>query len=218
MKKKWVSRSGKPTCILFFNGWGMDEQVLSGMIHGEYDVCLFDEYNVLEPLHSNEFQYENIIVLAWSLGVCAANAVLAKSNLKINSSIAINGTPWPWHDELAIPQSIFQQTLNGWNERNRFKFNLRMFGGKSQLEEAEQFLSKRSIENQKHELQFFDTLGNDFTPEEFSWDLVLIGLNDRIVPPENQLRFWHGKAEVNQKNWSHFPFGEFSNLNELIKG
>jgi len=217
MKQKWIKREENPACILFFNGWGMDENVLNGFDHGNFDVCHWNDFNQTELLAADEFPYREIIVVAWSLGVCAANEILSKSGLNVSKSLAINGTPWAWNDQLAIPHATFKQTLDGWNERNRFKFNLRMFGGKTKLEEAAEQLSQRSIDNQQRELQFFYDLGQSTPYENRKWDAALVGMNDQIVPAANQLSYWPGKTAVIQTEWVHFPFAAVKSWHELLK-
>ncbi len=216
MKRTWIKQEGNRKCILFFNGWGMDEHVLHGFDHTGFDVCQLNDFNSVDPLCPEEYPYPEIIVVAWSLGVCAANEILSKSELEINQSLAINGTPWAWHDELAIPHLTFQHTLTGWNDQNRYKFNLRMFGGKHNLEEASSQISRRSADGQKTELQFFRKLGELPPAEAHSWDIALVGMNDRIVPAVHQLRFWGPKAKVIRTDWPHFPFLEIKSWNGLL--
>jgi len=217
MKKKWINRQGNPACIIFFNGWGMDEHVLNDFDHSGFDVCHLNDFSSIDPLATEEFQYNKIIIVAWSLGVCAANEILSKSGLKINQSFAINGTPWPWHDELAISHATFKQTLVGWNDRNRFKFNLRMFGGKSSLENASLMLSQRCNDDQHQELQFFYDLGHQSPDEKHQWTAAFVGMNDQIVPALHQLNFWSGRTQAVKTNWPHFPFSEIKSWYELLK-
>jgi biotin synthesis protein BioG len=217
MKKKWINRKGNMACILFFNGWGMDEQVLNGIDHSGFDVCHLNDFSDTDPFQAVDFPYDKIIVVAWSLGVCFASNILSVSKLKITQSLAINGTPLAWHDELAIPHATFKQTLDGWNNRNRFKFNLRMFGGKSELEKAAKQLSQRSNESQKSELEYFYRLGHPAPVPNFSWDRTVVGMNDQIVPPTHQLRFWEANTKVIRTDWNHYPFFDITNWHELFK-
>ncbi|WP_163707281.1 pimeloyl-ACP methyl esterase BioG family protein [Mangrovibacterium lignilyticum] len=217
MTQKWIKRKGEPACILFFNGWGMDEHVLDEFDHRGFDVCHLNDFSQIEPLPTDEFQYQTIIVVAWSLGVCAANEILPKSKLQLTQCLAINGTPWVRHDEMAIPHTTFKQTLDGWNERTRFKFNLRMFGGKNRLDKATKQQSQRSTANQKLELQFFYDLEQTTANQNLSWDAAFVAINDQIIPTAHQLNFWSDKARVIETDWTHFPFSEVKSWHELLK-
>lgn len=217
MKQHWINKKGNSSCILFFNGWGMDENAVKNMSAGDYDICMFNDYSSFDPFNTSELMYEKIIVVAWSLGVCAANAVLAKSDLNISRAIAMNGTPYPWHNEWGIPEAIFSKTLTTWDETNRDKFNLRMLGGRANLETTTALLSQRSLENQQQELQFFYGFGQEMLPANYSWDLAITGTKDLIIPFQNQLLYWKNKTTVIQREWPHFPFNEFANWDEIIQ-
>lgn len=215
MEKIWISKEGNASCILFFNGWGMDQNLIKNIARNGYDVCMFNGYLYFEGLNKDDFVFDRIFAVAWSLGVCAATRILANSELKITRSIAINGTPFAWHDEWGIPGDTFTKTLSFWNEQNRTKFNLRMFGGKANLEASIETLPLRSVENQKRELQFFHEIGNKI-PLDYVWDLAIIGKNDLIIPYRSQILYWEGKTKVAQADWPHFPFNLINSWDEII--
>ena len=48
MKYKWLNKKNNEELILFFNGWGMDESVVSHINPENFDVIMIYDYNNLE--------------------------------------------------------------------------------------------------------------------------------------------------------------------------
>ena len=216
MITKWLNKEGNNSCILFFNGWGMDERAVQHLECNGHDVCLFFGYDHFFELKMNE-EYDQVHVIAWSLGVSLANAILMNSKLKPESLTAINGTSFPMHNELGIPEVIFRNTLKNWDQRNSFKFNLRMMGGKASLDQSRECLPNRIEDEQKEELQFFFDHMQRFGSNDLRWEKVLIGSNDQIIPTANQRRYWKGKSRIVEKEWSHFPFMEIKTWDDILE-
>ena len=112
MKSKFIHRKNNNKLILFFNGWGMDESVVSHIENDSFDVCVFFHYDNEFDLNIKEIDsYKEVYVVAWSMGVWGAAKALQNTNIKIHKSIAINGTLLPVNDENGIPVSIFKGTI-----------------------------------------------------------------------------------------------------------
>jgi len=204
--------------ILFFTGWAMDENPTNHLQTADYDICVCFDYAKLETKEILRWQkYDEVILIAWSTGVWAAEQVIGTMNLPINKSIAINGTPITVHDEFGIQRSIFQGTYDNLNENNMQKFQRRMLGSKNALIHFSEFAPKRSIENQKKELEII--LNIDFenlNAGSIKWDKAIIGLQDAIFPPQNQKAFWENKTIMIETEIPHFPFLEFTNWESIL--
>ena len=46
MEYKWLNRKNNSKLIVFFNGWGMDENIVAHLEFDEYDVLMFYDYKV----------------------------------------------------------------------------------------------------------------------------------------------------------------------------
>ena len=72
MKYKWLNKEvNNSKLILFFNGWGMDENVVKHLDVEDYDVLMFYDYNTLDTdfdFNSLNFYHEKNLI-AWSMGV-----------------------------------------------------------------------------------------------------------------------------------------------------
>jgi biotin synthesis protein BioG len=217
MYKTWINREDNPKCILFFNGWGMDENAVRHMESSGYDICMFNDYKNFGQISIDFSGYDEVYVVAWSLGVWAASQVLGEYGINIVKRIAINGTVTPIDDKCGIPKNVFLGTLNGWDERNRNKFNMRMLGGRENFRKYSGLLPVREAEEQKDELgSIFNGVENK-NISNIKWDLAVVGENDMIFTPQNQNRSWSGKAETVMKDMPHFPFILFNTWESIIE-
>ena len=48
MKYKWLNRNNNQKLIVFFNGWGIDENIVKHLDCEDYDVLMFYDYNTLD--------------------------------------------------------------------------------------------------------------------------------------------------------------------------
>lgn len=183
--------------LLVFNGWSVpvpsfcEPKWLSG-----YDIAVVSEYDSFALPSVGE--YREVVVLAWSLGVHAAELALQKTDLPLTLTIAVNGTSFPIDDMRGIPEPVFRLTAERLTEQSLTKFRRRMGA-------ADMARGLRSIEDLQQELLNFPS---EFVP--FRWDYAIISSDDRIFPPENQLRAWTERAEIIQLEGSHTP--DFENI------
>ena len=57
MKYKWLNKEvNNSKLILFFNGWGMDDNVVKHLDVEDYDVLMFYDYNTLDT----DFDFESL--------------------------------------------------------------------------------------------------------------------------------------------------------------
>ena len=78
MKYKWLNKEAKNTkVVIFFNGWGMDENVVSHLNCEDYDVLMFYDYNTLDTDFDFDMleMYSEKNLIAWSMGVMVGNFI-----------------------------------------------------------------------------------------------------------------------------------------------
>jgi len=216
MKITWLHKQENSDCVLFFNGWGMDAQAVQHLTHDEIDVCMCYDYSTIDSLDVDFSNYENVTVVAWSLGIWACSQVLKNMPLKVSKAIAINGTLLPLDVNYGIPPSVFKNTQLNWNVQNRDRFNRRVLGGKAAFEKYEHRMAQRSIEDQQEELGSILNQVSENKSYDFCFDKVLIGRSDLIFPPDNQWEFWKRKALIVEAQISHYPFNYFKNWQQII--
>ena len=126
MKHELIHSENSRRLLLIFAGWGMDAGVFGHLRRPGYDVMVVWDYRSFHIDWSCVESYEEICLMAWSMGVYAASETVQAIEHKITRRVAVNGTMSPIDDLKGIPQAIFYGTLEGLSEATLRKFNRRM--------------------------------------------------------------------------------------------
>ena len=227
MKYKWLNRRENKKIILFYNGWGMDENVVKHLDTENYDVLMFYDYNNLDTDFDFELLniYEEKNLIAWSMGVMVATLIPPLTRHFVTPSptrgegivVAINGTLKPIDAEFGIHPRIYDLTINGFNEKGRERFISSMFDIQAS---SSLFPLAREINEQHTELIALKELCDSTLTPAFTlgegkvfYNNILISDNDKIIPTKSQVAFWG--IEPNIKG-GHCPFFQFSKWSELL--
>ncbi len=219
MRWQWLHKAGQGKLLVFCNGCGMDEQVVSHLRPDDFDILMLFDYVApqLPP------EVEQIItaasyraVIGWSMGVWIGSYLLAEYNF--DSAIALNGTLCPIHEDFGIAPVIFSRTIEYFNEQHREKFYKRMCdsdGLRCFLRSA----PKRQIVDQRQELSFLWRIRQQMAlpPEKAApWHKAVIARRDIIVPTKSQQAFWAGRLPVIEIDGGHYPFARWSCWSECL--
>lgn len=199
--------------ILLFSGWGTGFGPFLNLRKEGYDILLIEDYRDFSPerLESEILkqgrEWQEVIVVAWSFGVRAATDFLQQTGLNVTLRLAINGTPQHIDGLRGIPPSIFQGTLRGLDSRNLRKFLLRTAGSKEMFEQqlSRAALSEEKVTDLRDELEYFGNWPVSSADSQLLWDRALVSENDRIFPPENQLKAWDATDVHILKGAAHLP-------------
>ena len=112
MRIEWLNKKGSDRVIVFFHGWGMDAAGVSHL-QIEDDVLMCYDYRSLDFAFPDLGYYRCIYVVAWSMGVWAADRVISRLEMKPERCVALNGTTRPVDDEYGIPVKIYELTEKG---------------------------------------------------------------------------------------------------------
>jgi pimeloyl-[acyl-carrier protein] methyl ester esterase len=222
MRTVWKVGEGNAKLLLFFSGWAMDENPTAHLKHEGLDLCVCFDYINLETEDGERWKtYSEIILIAWSTGVWAAEQVIGKLSLPILEAIAINGTPTTVQDENGIPRAVFQGTYDNLTSQSMQKFQRRMLGSAAAYNAFTPFAPQRKLEDQKAELANvlsvdFDDIKTGFV----NWNKAIIGMEDAIFPPKNQLRYWSrtdaacrvSLVEIIELPLPHYPFLNYTDF------
>ena len=171
--------------------------------------------------------YQAVTIVAWSLGVWAAEQVVPHwaALPSARRLIAVAGSPYPMHDLWGIPKGIFIGTLEGLTDENRQRFNRRMCGGK-RYQQLYEILSERPTAELRDELQaVYDSITASEEPEtkphaRLAWDLAIIGAHDQIFPATNLSTLWqalHVPTKLLPDGY-HYLFDLWHSWRELWQG
>ena len=197
-------------------GWGAGPEAVDNIALPGWDVAVAYDFTDLSLDDSFLERYYTVYVFAWSLGVAASSLISRKE--AITAAFAINGTLSPADDSDGIPIEIFNGTLAGLDERNLYKFRLRMAGDRRKATELHEAAS-RDVGNLRQQLATMMDLqasGRIAEAERLPWVRAFISRDDRIFPPENQRNSWKKAVDVEivELNGAHLP--SFSSVVRMV--
>lgn len=209
MRHKLITNNNCHRLILVFAGWGMDWRVFAHLSHPGYDIMVIWDYRELSFNWQPLFKYDEICVIAWSMGVFAASATMHEILPRVTMRVAVNGTLHPIDEQRGIPPAIWHGTLNALSPATLRKFHRRMCVSAEQFAEFQQNSPRRTMAELAEELVALETHTMFHTEQVSCWDMAIISSHDGIFPPANQSRAWRGIAPVRVLDSGHLPdFGQ----------
>ena len=204
MKQHFIIHEGHSRLTLFFAGWGMDVRPFFDYCSPEgNDLLICYDYRTLDFDYSQIQSYEKIYLVGWSMGVWAASQVFADIRYHLES-IAVNGTNYPVDDSRGIPKTVFEGTLEGLSDVTLRKFYRRMCGSAESLQNFLRRAPRRPVDELREELLRIGEQCMSLPFSSFKWDKVVVGLQDRIFAPENQLRAFADSATIITEDVPHY--------------
>ena len=203
-----------------------------------YDYVDFNESKTqIQDILNTTKHYTNIYLIAWSMGVFVASALLSKfaNNNSVDldrifsQKIAINGTNIGIDNLQGIPPKIYSYTAKNFNA-NAFKnalFQAQNFD--LQDKHLQDFIanfalpkSPQHLKNELESLQNFKQHISQDLAQNFIWDKAIISKADKIFPPNAVRTFFTQNPHKNHTkiiytNAPHFAFISFKNWQEIIK-
>lgn len=201
--------------VLFFAGWGMDATPFRASLPADRDCVVCFNYANLDFDLGPELarRYDEVLVVAWSLGVWAAARVLPRLALRVSRAVAVNGTMHPVDDERGIPRAVFAGTLAGLCPASLAKFHRRMCAASATHAAFRSAAPRRDFADVKAELAAIATATTETVAPAMRWDRAVVGTADRVFPPANQLRAWEGTRTATPAD-GHF----LSSWKEILDG
>jgi len=206
VRSKLFKAPGQPSgrLTVFFSGWATDEGLMEALFpskdgasvlpDGGGDILLcygHQDYVLNKKLFE---YYSRIRLVAWSLGVWASEFACGAEDLHFEECIAVNGTVFPVDDSFGIPLAVYKGTLDNLNERNLYKFRMRMCGGKENYERFMTCAPKRTMEDIKEELESILLRSRAVNWAHNKWDKAIVCSSDAIFPPQNQIAGWRERG------------------------
>lgn len=216
MQQYWLNKKNNKKIIVFFAGWSFDYKPFEFLACDDFDVLFVYDYNSIEFNETFE-DYDEKYLITWSMGTYVAY-LLNDLFKDFTKKIAVNGTPFPVHDEFGIPQKPFLLTLRHAKVGLEGKFYQNIF---ERNEEFERFVKKtifRTIENRENELKsLYEKIKSDDFEYKYFYDFALVSNKDKIIPTKNQMNFWANNAKIQILESGHFPFYNFKSWKEVIE-
>lgn len=211
MKLECLWRVPSKRLLLIFAGWGMDARPFASLRRDDCDLMVaYDYSDGVERGDDALSEYDEIMVLAWSFGVIAADRFMALNpDLPFTSRVAVNGTLWPVDEQYGIAPTVFRGTLDNLSDATVVKFRRRMCGGSKAYADWEEKAPRRSLDSLRRELEAIPLLGTGSQ----RWDVAYVADSDAIIPPANQRDSWLERGvELRSLTGSHLP-----DFEEIVK-
>lgn len=208
MRTCWLSRTGQPSCLLFFAGWGMDPAPFRPLAPAGHDLLLFYDYRELDapdPTALIPREYQQLSLLAWSMGVWVAGRLLAGCRQQLSTAVAVNGTLRPIDDRAGIPEQAYAEMLATFSPRALLDFYASMFVDQAGLEQFLANRPRRPVEEVRAELAALRAHYLAQGPAADIYSRHLVGSRDRIFAARAQVRCW-GRERCHTFQGPHFPF------------
>ncbi len=219
MQTRWLAKQNRTSCILFFGGWGMDPMPFSYFPVHSHDLLILYDYTHLQQVDMKSLLYdvyEQIHLVAWSMGVWVAGHLLAGQEENFATTIAINGTLTPIDDRSGIACATFDEMIRTFSKQTLGKFYESMFVETKEAERFNHSKPMRSTDDILHELV---ALKNHYTlhgPADNIYETKFVGSRDRIFSARNQVVCW-GKGHCTVLKVPHFPFYGWPSWDTVIK-
>ena len=200
--------------ILFFSGWGCDENQFTNL-HDNKDVLILYDYHDL-TLDFDFSNYANIYIIAYSAGVFAAS-VMADKLPHIRQKIAVCGNPYLFDKTLGLSPKIIQ-VFRKISLDNYLDFRKKyMVFNEDEYEKYNQLQSLRTIESCQEEL---DALNSIYEQKKHQinplFDKAVMAENDLIFRLPIQKDFYKDKLQV-IKNARHHIFFRFNSFEDILR-
>ncbi len=206
--------NGAKDLIVFFAGWGCDENQFVNL-HDAKDVLILYDYKDLN-LDFDFSKYVHIDVIAYSAGVFVA-ALMADNIPNVRYKVAVCGNPYLFDEKLGISQATIQVfkdiTLDNYLEFRR-KY---MVFSDEEYEKYNQLQSLRTIESCADELEALQKL---YTQKKAQinpqFDKAIVAEDDLIFNLAAQKGFYQDKLKVIPQARHHIFF-RFNSFEDILK-
>lgn len=142
----------------------MDYHPFSSIQCSGYDIAVIWDYRN-DNIDLTEFSsYNEVTVLAWSMGVWAASRIIPQSGLPVTLTIAVNGSYAPVDDRKGIPADIYKATVDALSPASLIRFYRRMAGSSAAFERFKETLPQRQADELADELRRIAATGRPTSP------------------------------------------------------
>ncbi|RTI73789.1 pimeloyl-ACP methyl esterase BioG family protein [Campylobacter jejuni] len=188
--------------IVVFGGFASHPSHFSHL-KSDKNVILFYDYENFD-LNFNFKAFDELFLIAFSMGVCVANRLLKELNFK--QKIAINGTNLGIDKSKGIHLTIFKKTLQNFKLEH---FKEALFKERKSLTKDFIFKDEKVLKIELEKLFDFALTKQE---ENWLWDKVYSSKKDEIFPPNALKNSFKNLIFLDEP---HFAFFHFKTWDEL---
>lgn len=202
MRLEFTSEIGSDRLLLIFAGWGMDQRPFADLKLRGCDIAVAFDYAATKADTDRLCRYAEIMVVAWSFGVIAADCFIAENpKLKVTLRVAVNGTLLLVHDRWEFRKASSRQRSTISATRRCSNSNVACVA-EPRLVPNGWPTARAKPQSLRKELIAIAAM----QAHGCRWDKAYVGLADKIIPPDNQIAAWdsHG-TPIATASWPHLP-------------
>ncbi|WP_144665987.1 pimeloyl-ACP methyl esterase BioG family protein [Campylobacter jejuni] len=188
--------------IVVFGGFASHPSHFSHL-KSDKNMILFYDYENFD-LNFDFKAFDELFLIAFSMGVCVANRVLKELNFK--QKIAINGTNLGIDKSKGIHPAIFKKTLQNFKLEH---FKKALFKERKSLTKDFIFKDEKALKIELEKLFDFALIKQE---ENLLWDKVYSSKEDEIFPPNALKNSFKNLIFLDEP---HFAFFHFKTWDEL---
>ncbi|MDV6198858.1 DUF452 family protein [Campylobacter jejuni] len=188
--------------IVAFGGFASHPSHFSHL-KSDKNVILFYDYENFD-LNFNFKAFDELFLIAFSMGVCVANRLLKELNFK--QKIAINGTNLGIDKSKGIHPTIFKKTLQNFKLEH---FKEALFKERKSLAKDFIFKDEKALKIELEKLFDFALTKQE---ENLLWDKVYSSKEDEIFPPNALKNSFKNLIFLDEP---HFAFFDFKTWDEI---
>lgn len=188
--------------IVVFGGFASHPSHFSHL-KSDKNVILFYDYENFD-LNFNFKAFDELFLIAFSMGVCVANRLLKELNFK--QKIAINGTNLGIDKSKGIHPTIFKKTLQNFKLEH---FKKALFKERKSLAKDFIFKDEKALKIELEKLFDFALIKQE---ENLLWDKVYSSKEDEIFPPNALKNSFKNLIFLDEP---HFAFFHFKTWDEI---
>ncbi|MGM8974133.1 pimeloyl-ACP methyl esterase BioG family protein [Campylobacter jejuni] len=188
--------------IVVFGGFASHPSHFSHL-KSDKNVILFYDYENFD-LNFDFKAFDELFLIAFSMGVCVANRLLKELNFK--QKIAINGTNLGIDKSKGIHPTIFKKTLQNFKLEH---FKETLFKERKSLAKDFIFKDEKALKIELEKLFDFALTKQE---ENLLWDKVYSSKEDEIFPPNALKNSFKNLIFLDEP---HFAFFHFKTWDEL---
>lgn len=192
MKYQYIHQhEGARRADLLMAGWAADEHLFADLPDTGDDLIVCYDYSDL-TLHTAGWpEYEQVRLLAWSMGVWAAEHTPALQGLNLTDCLAVNGTPRPIDEHCGIPPRVFELTLRGMSGRRSSSSAIGCAATPMLI-----YAAPAAAQPGGHAARagHHRTPGPEPAEGRLPWTRALVATADVIMPTANQQQAWQERG------------------------
>ncbi len=205
---------GSKNLIIFFTGWGCDENQFSFLNDPNDDVLILFDYDCL-TVPFDFSKYTELNVIAYSAGVFVSSLITGNWS-HVKKRVAVNGNPYLFDEKLGLPKRILN-VLETIDEDNYLEFRRRyMIETDAEFEKYNRLQSLRTIESCARELDFLKkTYAKHKDNIRSNFDKALFSEHEPFFILDHQKTFYAEKIKIVPAARHHLFF-KFNSFEEIL--